>query len=128
MRAAISSSDCGPSNLPAKTTAKATTPLFLKGAGEATLARVEAQQEMIRRLARVESVELLDGEVPNGAVQIVIDETTAATAANRSLVLTMALNYGGRVEIVGDEKSHSTSHMLRVLKGDEEEDAGSEVS
>jgi valyl-tRNA synthetase len=56
---------------------KATTPLYLRGAGATTLARIDAQQEMIRRLARVESIAPLDGAMPDGAVQIVVDDTTA---------------------------------------------------
>ena len=60
-------------NVPAKAMVK----LLLRSAGETTLARVAAQDETIRRLARLESIAPLDGEVPQGAVQTVIDEATA---------------------------------------------------
>jgi len=55
---------------------KAEVPLLLKDAG--TLARtcVERHGALIGRLARVSSLELLDGDVPKGAVQDVIDEAT----------------------------------------------------
>jgi len=55
---------------------KAEVPLLLKDAG--TLARtcVERHGALIGRLARVSSLELLDGNVPKGAVQDVIDEAT----------------------------------------------------
>ena len=60
-------------NVPAKAMVK----LLLRSASETTLARVAAQDETIRRLARLESIAPLDGEVPQGAVQTVIDEATA---------------------------------------------------
>ena len=60
-------------NVPAKAMVK----LFLRSASETTLARVAAQDETIRRLARLESIAPLDGEAPQSAVQTVIDEATA---------------------------------------------------
>ena len=60
-------------NVPAKAMVK----LLLRSASETTLARVAAQDETIRRLARLEAIAPLDGEVPQGAVQTVIDEATA---------------------------------------------------
>ena len=60
-------------NVPAKAMVK----LLLRSASETTLARVAAQDETIRRLARLESIAPLDGEVPQGAVQTVIEEATA---------------------------------------------------
>jgi len=60
-------------NVPAKAMVK----LFLRSASETTVARVAAQDDTIRRLACLESIAPLDGEVPQGAVQTVIDEATA---------------------------------------------------
>ncbi|MDX1421624.1 MAG: valine--tRNA ligase [Kiloniellales bacterium] len=51
--------------------------LLLKDAGEAALARVAAHGDLIRRLARLERIEPLDGEVPEGSAQIVLDQATA---------------------------------------------------
>ena len=51
-------------------------PLLLKDAAPETLARAGRWFEAIARLARAESVQPLTGEVPRGAVQVVVDETT----------------------------------------------------
>ena len=48
----------------------------LQGAAVATLARLGEYNEVIRRLARLESAEPLDGAMPEGAVQAVVDEAT----------------------------------------------------
>jgi valyl-tRNA synthetase len=55
---------------------KALIPLLLKDAGEGARANMETHGDLIRRLARLETLELLKGEVPKGAVQDVIDEAT----------------------------------------------------
>jgi len=55
---------------------KAEVPLLLKDAGAVARTCVERHGTLIGRLARVSSLELLDGEVPKGAVQDVIDEAT----------------------------------------------------
>ncbi|MBI2978550.1 MAG: class I tRNA ligase family protein, partial [Rhodospirillales bacterium] len=51
-------------------------PLLLKDAGSQAQARVAGHRGLIERLARLSSVELLNGAVPKGAVQDVIDEAT----------------------------------------------------
>ena len=51
---------------------------YLSGASEETLARLTRNDEPVRRLARLETIEVLSGETPKGAVQVVIDEATAA--------------------------------------------------
>ena len=56
--------------------ARASLPLYLRGAAQTTQQRLAAQQETIRRLARLQSIELLDGQVPRGAAQFVVDEAT----------------------------------------------------
>jgi valyl-tRNA synthetase len=50
--------------------------LLLKDAGPATLARLAAHRDLILRLARLDRAEPLAGEVPQGAVQAVLDEAT----------------------------------------------------
>jgi len=55
---------------------KAEVPLLLKDAGAVARTCVERHGALIGRLARVSSFELLDGDVPKGAVQDVIDEAT----------------------------------------------------
>ena len=51
-------------------------PLFLKDPGELAAQRLVTHKELIERVARVESVAVLEGDVPSGAVQDVIDEAT----------------------------------------------------
>jgi len=51
--------------------------LLLKDAGDGVLGRVSAHGDLIRRLARLAEIEPLDGEVPDGAAQIVLDGATA---------------------------------------------------
>ncbi|MGQ9370305.1 valine--tRNA ligase [Azospirillum sp. A39] len=51
-------------------------PLLLKDAAPASLARLDTHRDQILRLARLSSVDALQGEVPKGAVQDVLDEAT----------------------------------------------------
>ena len=51
-------------------------PLFLKDPGELAAKHLITHKELIERAARVEGVAVLEGEVPSGAVQGVIDEAT----------------------------------------------------
>jgi len=53
-------------------------PLVLRDASDQTRERMRRHHDIVSRLARLERFELLDGEMPKGAVQIVIDEATAA--------------------------------------------------
>ena len=52
------------------------TPILLKDALPATLARAEHWREAIGRLARVSEIRALEGEVPRGVAQTVVDEAT----------------------------------------------------
>jgi valyl-tRNA synthetase len=52
-------------------------PVVITGAGDDTKARAAAHDETVKRLARVDSIELGD-TVPKGSVQIVLDEATVA--------------------------------------------------
>ncbi len=51
-------------------------PVLLRDASARTLARAASWHEAIGRMARVSSVGVLQGEMPRGAAQIVIDEAT----------------------------------------------------
>ena len=50
----------------------------LHAAGDATRRRLDAYRDLVLRLARLSSVEAVDGPVVKGAAQIVLDETTVA--------------------------------------------------
>ena len=54
--------------------AKAIIPLMLKEAGELAQTCIVSYAIQIKRLARLTNIELLDGDVPKGAVQDVLDE------------------------------------------------------
>jgi len=56
--------------------AGAKVPMYLKDAGEKATEYLATNMDVILRLARLESAEILTGEVPKGAVQDVIDEAT----------------------------------------------------
>ena len=56
--------------------AAARIPLLLKESNAASTARLATHRDLIADLARLSSAELLDGEVPKGAVQAVLDEAT----------------------------------------------------
>ncbi len=55
--------------------AGATIPLLHQGAGERTLKNLETHLDLLKRLARVESVEAVD-TIAKGSVQLVVDEAT----------------------------------------------------
>ena len=50
--------------------------LGLRGAGPETVARLGRHRDVVARLARLSEAELLDGEVPSGSVQMMLDEAT----------------------------------------------------
>ena len=52
-------------------------PLLLRDATSETAARLKTHGDVILRLARLESAEILTGDTPKGAVQFVLDEATA---------------------------------------------------
>ncbi len=51
-------------------------PLLLDGASEATLSRLAQHGELVVRLARLSSAEVLSGPLPKGAVQDILDEAS----------------------------------------------------
>jgi valyl-tRNA synthetase len=53
-------------------------PATLHDAGDTTRRRLDAYRDLVLRLARLSSVEAIDGTVAKGAAQIVVDETTVA--------------------------------------------------
>jgi valyl-tRNA synthetase len=52
--------------------------LLVKDAGETTRARLERYAEVIQRLTRASGIDLALGDLPKGAVQIVLDEAVVA--------------------------------------------------
>ena len=52
------------------------TPVLLRDASEQTIARARDWSEAIGRMARVSDVSVLDGDLPHGAAQAVVDEAT----------------------------------------------------
>ena len=50
--------------------------VHVSGASEETLSRVAANREQLLKLARLESIEPLSGEMPKGAAQVVVEEAT----------------------------------------------------
>ena len=51
-------------------------PLLLKGAGDKARERLAAHMDLVTGLARLASAEIIDGDIPKGAVQDVIDEAS----------------------------------------------------
>jgi len=51
-------------------------PMLLKDASESTKARLETHRGLISSLARLESAQVLDGDVPKGSVMDIIDEAS----------------------------------------------------
>jgi valyl-tRNA synthetase len=51
-------------------------PLLLQGANEQSRDRLARHEELLKTLARLESVEEFDGELPPGSIQAVVDEAT----------------------------------------------------
>ena len=51
-------------------------PMFLKDPDAAAAGFLDAHKDLVMRLARLENAEVLEGDVPKGAVQDVIDEAT----------------------------------------------------
>ena len=67
--------------------AAAKVPLLLRDANAANQARLDRHRDLVTRLARLSKLETLEGgEVPKGAVQIVLDEATAVLPARKSVV------------------------------------------
>jgi len=52
------------------------TPVLLRDAAPSTVSRTQAWSEAIGRMARVSGVAVLDGDMPKGAAQAVVDEAT----------------------------------------------------
>jgi valyl-tRNA synthetase len=51
-------------------------PILLQGASDATMARAAAWNEALGRMGRASVVERLDGAMPQGSAQVVVDEAT----------------------------------------------------
>jgi valyl-tRNA synthetase len=64
--------------------------LLAKGANAATEQRLKTHSELISRLARLERIEIVLGELPKDAVQLVVDEAT------------FGLPLGGVIDVVAE--------------------------
>ena len=53
-------------------------PALMRGVGETTLARLDSHGTVIGRLARLETITVLDGAPPPGSAQLVVDGATIA--------------------------------------------------
>jgi valyl-tRNA synthetase len=51
-------------------------PVLFKDASPETLARVNRWADSVRRMARISEITTLEGEIPNGAAQMIVDEAT----------------------------------------------------
>jgi valyl-tRNA synthetase len=76
-------------------------PLILKNADDIAISCVERHGELIKRLARLEDLEISDAEVPEGAAQSVLDTTT--------LVIPLA----GVID-VGEEKARLEKEIAKL--------------
>ncbi|MCP5381002.1 MAG: valine--tRNA ligase [Kordiimonadaceae bacterium] len=50
--------------------------MLVSGANEVTLASLSAQEEELKRLARLENIDRLEGAAPSGAISVVVGEAT----------------------------------------------------
>lgn len=50
--------------------------MLISGATNKTSASLSAQSDVLKRLARLENIDTLDGEAPNGAISVVVGEAT----------------------------------------------------
>ena len=56
--------------------ASSKTDLLVQGVNDVTAARLSWHSDLIKRMARVEIIEMTGGETPKGAVQVIVDEAT----------------------------------------------------
>jgi valyl-tRNA synthetase len=57
---------------------KALVPLLIRDAGAGVQDRLRAHEDLLKRLARIDTIEMPPAKVPQGAVPIVLDDMTAA--------------------------------------------------
>jgi len=84
--------------------------LMVKDAKEITRARMAAHGASIERLARIESVTYLDGDIPKGAISAVLDETT--------LILPLAgiIDIAAEKERLAKEIAKAGTEMTKIEK------------
>jgi valyl-tRNA synthetase len=51
-------------------------PLLVQGESEVTRLRLDRHRDLVQRLARIETIASVEGELPKGGVQVVLDEAT----------------------------------------------------
>ena len=50
--------------------------MLVSGATDATISAINAQEDVLKRLARLENIDTLDGDAPKGAISVVVGEAT----------------------------------------------------
>ncbi len=90
--------------------AAAKIPLLLRDADAANAARLDRHRNLIERLARLDSLEALEGEAPKGAVQIVLDEATVL------LPLAAVIDVGQELARLKREVTKAESEIAQIDK------------
>jgi valyl-tRNA synthetase len=88
----------------------ALTPILLHGATSETLARGRHWMDAIRRLARASEVQPLDGEMPKGSAQIVLDEAVVV------LPLADAVDFGKERARLTRERDKATGEARKIAQ------------
>jgi valyl-tRNA synthetase len=85
-------------------------PVLLRDAAPATLARAERWSGTIRRLARASEVRALDGAMPRGAAQAVLDEATVV------LPLAEVIDLAAERGRLGRERDKAASELKKIAQ------------
>ncbi|HLY87377.1 MAG TPA: valine--tRNA ligase [Acetobacteraceae bacterium] len=86
------------------------TPILLRDASAETLARGQRWVEAIRRLARASELRGLDGAMPKGAAQVVLDEATVV------LPLADVIDVGAERARLGKERDKTAGEARKVAQ------------
>ncbi len=86
------------------------TPILLRDASGETLARGQRWTEAIRRLARASELRRLDGAMPKGAAQVVLDEATVV------LPLADVIDVGAERARLGKERDKAAGEARKVAQ------------
>ena len=86
------------------------TPILLRDAAPETMARAARWAESIHRMARASSVEPLDGPLPPGSAQIVVDEATVV------LPLAGVIDLGAERARLAKEHAKALTEAEKVMR------------
>ena len=86
------------------------TPILLRDASAETMARAARWAESIHRMARASSVEPLDGPLPPGSAQIVVDEATVV------LPLAGVIDLGAERARLDKERARALAEAEKVMR------------